>query len=131
VDTVTPADDSHQLPDEPALKDLPDAPPGDAFDPVAELSMLTQANAMAMNALGQDGVVLNDSHPMVTQMLNMALLEEILIAVGGEGAVTRVLLKTHQQIADLLKAAESQVRQAKLMAVPQHDGRVTRPGHVS
>jgi hypothetical protein len=108
---------------------------GEAFDPVIELHQLIQANAMLMNALGHQGVKLDDLHPMITQMINGALLEAILTEMAGEGAVTRVLLTTHQQVADMLNTAESQVAQAKLMAgahqAPVHNGRVTRPGHMS
>lgn len=119
------------------MSDLPDIEPGpdgggEAFDPVVELSMLIQSNALTMNELGQQGVKLDDSHPMITQMVNGQLLEEILRLLGGEGAVTRVLLSTHQQIADLLTTAQSQVAQAKIMAgAPQHNGRVTKPGRLT
>jgi hypothetical protein len=112
------------------LDALPDAPEGEPFDPLAELSLLTQANAMQMNELMNQGVVLNDSHPMITQMIHGALLEEILRTVAGDGAVVRILLETHQQIADVLKNAESQIRKAKIVG-PVHDGRVTRPGHLT
>ena len=134
---MTPADDDPMIgPID--LDELPDLEPGtdgggEAFDPVMELSQLVNANALAMNELGQDGVQLQDSHTMVTQMINGALLEEILRSLAGEGAVTRVLLTAHQQIADVLSTAKSQVAQAKLMqgTAPVHNGRVTRPGRLT
>lgn len=121
------------------LSDLPEIEPGpdgggEGFDPVLELSQLMNANALAMNELGQQGVKLDDSHPMITSLVVGALLEEILRCLAGEGAVTRVLLTTHQQIADLLTTAASQVAQAKLMAgasvAPVHNGRVTGKGRL-
>ena len=119
------------------LSGLPDVEPGpdgggEVWDPVMELSSLLHFNAEKMNALGQQGVQLNDSHPMLSTMVTNALLEEILRTVGGEGAVTRILLDTHRQIADTLAVAEKQVAQAKLMqGVPEHNGRVTRNGRLT
>src|SRR5258708_3376069 len=103
---VMPADEVSEAID--PLAELPEIEPGPdgggaAYDPVLGLTERMPANAVKMNELGQGGVVLQDQHPMVTAMITNALLEQILTAVAGEGAVTRVLLSTHQQIADLLK----------------------------
>jgi hypothetical protein len=118
----------------PELPDAPEPGPdggGPEWDPVTELATLTMANAGRMNELAKGGVMLQDSHTMITMQLLTAMVEEVLRIVGGDGAVTRVLLAAHQQIADMLTNAESQVRQAKIAAgVPQHNGRVTKPGRI-
>lgn len=123
------------MPDDP-LADLPEIEPrpdggGEAYDPLLELTKLTQSNAQRMNDLAKEGVQLQDSHPMVTMNISNALLEEILKQVAGEGTVVRVLLETHQQIADMLTNAEQSVRRAKIVGGAQHDGRITRSGHVT
>jgi hypothetical protein len=105
------------------LTDLPDlsiepgpAGGGEGYDPVLELHKLTAKCAEGLNALTQQGVNLQDSHTMITQLLQTAMLEEILRTVGGEGAVTRTLLKVYEQMDGMISTAESQVRQAKLAA---------------
>jgi hypothetical protein len=96
-----------------------DPPEVPGFDPVLELAMLQQTNGERLGALTAQGVNLQDSHTMVTTMIQGAILEEILRNVAGEGAITRVLLQTHQHIADLLTSAEDQVSRAKLTAGAQ------------
>lgn len=139
---MTPADDvdaADPITDLPDVTDPGDVEPGpagggEAYDPVMELSLLLGGNAERMNTLSQQGVVFNDAHPMITSMISNALLEEILRRFAGEGAVTQVLLTTHQQIADMLTTGEQQVAAARTrskLAVPEHNGRTTRPGRIT
>lgn len=111
-----------------SFEDLPVAPDGEAFDPALELALLLQKNAEKMNELAKQGVTVADTHTLATAITQNELLEEILREVGGEGAVTRVMLRVHGRLAQLLDGAQSQVSKARLAApaMPTAPNRFTR-----
>ena len=106
------------------LDDLPVIDPGDVVpgpdggglfdDPLTRLGELQRENVESLGRLTQEGVNLTDGHTLFTAMIANALLEAILTTVAGEGAVHRVLIDTHLAVKDMISAAETQVRRAKL-----------------
>jgi hypothetical protein len=109
---------SDTSPAEPRIFDIPDLTGVAEPDPVILLHDMVRANALAMNALSQQGVELRDSHSLITSMITQAFLEAVLQRLGGEEAVVAVGIAAHEQIATVLEGAKTQVTHAQLTAPP-------------
>jgi len=110
------------------LPDLPDAVNGPDVDdtvtasPMIEREQLAQSNSTRIGALVQQGVVMQDASPMLTAIIQNALLEEIVRHVAGDEAAEMAMLNAQRVIGDFLEKAEEQVRRAKLAAPGQVPG---------
>jgi hypothetical protein len=102
-------------PDDVEIPTIPQAPQAGP-DPVILLMDLIRGNAQTMSELSGRGAKLDDSHPLISIMIIQEMLESILRAVAGEGEVVAAGIRVHQQIANTLAAAKSQVTQAQLTA---------------
>jgi hypothetical protein len=103
---------------DPADVELPLIPPGPQAgpDPVILLTDLIKGNAQTMSELSAQGAKLDDGHPLISTMIVQEFLESILRAIAGEAEVVAAGVRVHEQIANTLAMAKSQVSQAKLAA---------------
>lgn len=62
------------------------------------------------------GAALNDAHTLITSMIAQEFLESILRAVAGEAEVVAAAIRVHEQIANMVAAAKSQVTRQQLAA---------------
>lgn len=107
-----------ELSDLPDLTDTPEVHTvtPEADSPSLELQRLAQRNSERMAALSAKGAVMNDGHPLITSLVQNALLEEILQRVCGPAEATDALLTVQLRVAEFLDACESQVTKAILSA---------------